>query len=99
MTTGKNIRRSASRLAIARWPDSNTRSCADYEKHGENDGSESDYSDAATSLRGEKRFRRSVGADRGRSARWIDHTVFRTAQASLYRRRQAAQLCECVSER
>src|SRR5260370_21920606 len=63
------------------------------------DGSEGDYSDAASRLRRKARFHGGQSDHGRRGAGTVDHGIQRFAQASLHRRWQAAQLRERVCKR
>src|SRR5882757_8740990 len=100
--TGKIIRRKILKFVTALWPERSAffkQALYDSDYDGEKDGSESNYSNAAADLCGQKRIGRSFGADRRRSAGRFDDAIYRASQTSVHRGREIAQLRECLFER
>src|SRR6266478_809963 len=100
--TGKIIPPKALKFATALWPERSTLDRHvryDNDHHGAKDGRESNYSNAVAGLCRKKRFRRSFGANCGRSSWRPDFAIWRAAQTSFHRRWKIAQLRECLFER
>src|SRR6266853_2497015 len=97
--TGRIIRLRILKFVTALWPERSAFFLYNSDYDGEQDGSESNYSNAAAGLCGEKRFRRGFGADRRRSAGRFDDAIYRASQTSVHRGREIAQLRECLFER